>query len=135
MKQSFIAFIAVVFILGCVILGKFMFFPSSSESSDFFSFEGQTEEVDCIEFTSEPKGTRSYNGFLHVSGTLKNISDIDVTTVKVTVTFYDASGNKLKSVDTFSEGVLKPQQSWTFEAVSLGRDAESFDYQVYYEVQ
>ena len=88
------------------------------------SHNNQISVDDVIEVV-ESKGY-NHGGILHVSGTLKNKSDIDNVKVTMKVSFLDASKNPIGSGKTVEREDLDAGESWKFDVPSLGKNAEYY---------
>lgn len=107
-----------------MIVSGFLIISGLGAKSYIDSQNNQLSVDDVIEVVE----TKGYNhgGILHVSGTLKNKSDIDNVKVTMKVSFLDASKNPIGSGKTVEKEDLDAGELWKFDVPSLGKNAEYY---------
>lgn len=88
----------------------------------------QDDEVYGLEILND-KGVNA-QGVLTVTGDIKNVSQQNVKTLVITVTFYNSSKEELTTVTDTSEDILLPDETYHFKVNCLKKDASIYDIEV-----
>lgn len=95
---------------------------------DYYSRDTNFEETQVIELLNS--SGMNNQGCLIVSGDIKNISEYNVTQVKIVVISYNDAYDEIAKSTDICEKVLRPNDTYHFSVSCLKKDGSSYNIQI-----